>query len=300
MIKGLLGLLAFGLGVSHASPADFYGTWSDGQAEIAGYQLKEFRYGQVRDGQAVLIYVTEPFSRARGVKVDGYDPKNPDHFIALKLNIIKRFQTGIYDYSIMTSLFADPQDGMQPVKQTFSSQEWCGHVYEELKFDAKGVEVDTRSYFDGETTKTNLRSGRTATLDSLWIIARGLTTGGPSGVTFTQSFLGSSTTRRLRHLPVQIFPAQPRWIQKPTNVTTRAGDFNVKTLVFNRQSGVECQMHIETNAPYRVIGWRCNDGEQATLTGSTRLAYWTRARLGDERLLKGLGLTPMSPETPGQ
>jgi len=286
------------VGVSYASPASFYQDWSDGQAELSGYQLEQPRYGQMRAGQAILIYVTEPFSRKKRVKVDRYDPTNPDHFIALKLNFVRRFQTGVYDYAVMTSLFADPGQSMRTVKQTFSSQEWCGQVYEELLFDAKAVQIDTRSYFEGESERTILKTIDASTIDSLWITARGLTTGGPKAAAGVKDMIGSSVIRRLQHLPPRIFSSQARWLAAPTRVKTRAGEFEVKTLVYTRQDQIQCRLDVELAKPYRIIGWRCADGERATLTGSTRLAYWTRARLGDESLLKDLGLAPMSPETP--
>ena len=37
----------------------------------------------LRTGRAVLVFVTEPFSRSRKVKVDRWNPKDPDQFTAL-------------------------------------------------------------------------------------------------------------------------------------------------------------------------------------------------------------------------
>ncbi len=34
----------------------------DGKAELDGYRLKVSRYGEQREGTAVMIFVTEPFS----------------------------------------------------------------------------------------------------------------------------------------------------------------------------------------------------------------------------------------------
>ena len=39
-------------------PPDFWKHWGDGQAELNGYRLKQPRYGVVRDGTAVMIFVT--------------------------------------------------------------------------------------------------------------------------------------------------------------------------------------------------------------------------------------------------
>lgn len=35
--------------------------WYAGKAEITSYKLEQARYGELRDGKAVLVYVTEPF-----------------------------------------------------------------------------------------------------------------------------------------------------------------------------------------------------------------------------------------------
>ena len=90
----------------------FWNHWSDGKAEVSAYTVTQKRYNELRSGNVFLIYVTEPFSKGRQVKVDYYDPKDPDHTIALKLNIIESFQTGIYDYRLMTSHFFDAANGL--------------------------------------------------------------------------------------------------------------------------------------------------------------------------------------------
>src|SRR5439155_6663326 len=47
---------------------EFWSYWGDGKAELDGYALVEPRYGEPRDGTAVLIYVTEDFSDSARVK----------------------------------------------------------------------------------------------------------------------------------------------------------------------------------------------------------------------------------------
>ena len=53
------------LAVCHASAAradDFWKHWGDGKAELDRYALTQPRYGELRQGTAVLIFVTEDFS----------------------------------------------------------------------------------------------------------------------------------------------------------------------------------------------------------------------------------------------
>ena len=42
--------------------SQFWKLWGDGNAELAGYDLTYSRYGQLRSGTAVSIFVTEDFS----------------------------------------------------------------------------------------------------------------------------------------------------------------------------------------------------------------------------------------------
>ena len=272
-----------------ADSSAFWTHWGDGKAELNGYRLTVSRYGQSRSGTAVMVFVTEPFSRARKVKVDRYDANNSDHFTALKLNFVRKFQTGIYDYSVMSSIFADPTARFAPVKTSFSSQEWCGHVYEETHFDPKGTKVRTDSYFEGETRTTTLEPGLWPE-ENLFIWARGLMSNGPADMKPAKiSILGSAFVRRLRHLPARPIETALDW-SAPMTLTVPAGSFTARRLSWRRQTGESCTLDIEVARPHRVLGWACSDGEKGELTGTTRLPYWRTAQEGDEKLLRDLGL----------
>lgn len=274
---------------AHADADAFWRHWSDGQAELNGYRLTQPRYGQTREGQAVLVFVTEPYSRSRLVKVDRYDPNDPDQLTVLKLNHLRTFQTGIYDYRVMTSAFTDPQRGFAPLEITFSGQEWCGHVFERITTPGGGVEVSVDSYFEGESTKTAL-SGPIVTEDTLFITARGLMAGGPgSAPAGSASVLTSALTRRLAHLPATAVATAFAWTG-PRSAKVPAGTFEVRTLEWTRGDRATCALDVEIAAPHRIVGWRCSDGEVAELTGSMRSPYWRQNREGDEKLLRKLGV----------
>jgi len=78
--------------------------WYDGTAEINSYELQQSRYGQLHQGHAVLIFVTEDFSRSKQVKLDGPGNAVDDKASVLKLNLTKKFNTGIYPYAMMQIL----------------------------------------------------------------------------------------------------------------------------------------------------------------------------------------------------
>ena len=51
-------------------PKDFVQYWYGGKAELNSYDLKQSRYGQIRNGEAVMVFVTEDFSKSKQVKLD--------------------------------------------------------------------------------------------------------------------------------------------------------------------------------------------------------------------------------------
>ena len=51
--------------------------WYDGKAEITSYALQQARYGELHTGEAVLVFVTEPFSKSKQVKLDDWRMVTP-------------------------------------------------------------------------------------------------------------------------------------------------------------------------------------------------------------------------------
>ncbi len=81
-------------------PEAFEKIWYAGKAEVSSYILQQARYGEIRNGEAVLIFVTEDFSSDKLVKLDEPEKAN-DKVRVLKMNMTKKFVTGIYPYSMM-------------------------------------------------------------------------------------------------------------------------------------------------------------------------------------------------------
>lgn len=141
--------------------------WYDGKAEIASYKLEQARYGEIHKGEAVMIFVTEQFSKKSWTKAD--NPTEDDTPV-MKLNFTKEFNTGIYPYSMMLSTFFPFENGKNALKVSTSMQEWCGHTYMELK-NKKKFEVRVDSYFEGESEK-DLKLDKTHLEDDFWTIIR--------------------------------------------------------------------------------------------------------------------------------
>ena len=278
----LIGLtLIIYAGQAHSEPSDFWTHWSDGQAEVSSYTLTQPRYGEPREGRVDLIYVTEPFSRSKRVKVDRYEPDNPDHIIALKLNIVESWRMGVYEYRLMTSHFFDVQDQLTPLKTTFSSQEWCGVSFEESLWSEGGVSIQGRSYFEGESRALKL-PGQPLFTDQLLVWARGLLTGGPATLKALPKHLIESPKRRfLRHRAPERYEASVT-LQDPKQLESPLGSVEVYPVRYLLSGGEACTLEVEARPPHRVMGWRCEGGERATLIKSDRAAYWRQTRRSDE------------------
>ncbi len=136
---------------------DFHSYWYNYGAEITRFELEQGRYGEIRPGHAVLIFVTEPFLPDIQVKSD-FEASRERSIPILKLNFIKRFNTGIYDYSMMKSVFtpipSEQQQLSKTLKVSTTRQDWCGHVFLQYNLEKDHYKVKQYSYFEKEGDRT--------------------------------------------------------------------------------------------------------------------------------------------------
>lgn len=303
------GLLAIALGVTAAAGADdFWAHWGDGRAELSGYRLVQPREGAKRAGSAVFIFVTEELSDSLRVKADpGKHPK-ADLYPVLKLNAIRDFQTGIYDYNLMTTVFSRVSPGWPVAKVSFSSQEWCGQLYHQLLPRGDKIEEEFHSYFDGEADGRGslpLPSGGVFE-DALPILLRGW------GMAYLQPgeqrtvpFLPSLLRARLDHQPLAWGKAKIARSPQTSTVTVPAGKLEVVAWTVSQEGGPTLIYQFEAAPPYRLVRWASDSGEEGQLLKSTRLPYWKLNGPGGERALRDLGLpvpvvAPPSPAPAGR
>lgn len=288
-------LMALVLAAAPAVADDFWSYWGDNQAELSGYRLTQPRYGEPRAGTAVLVFVTEDVSDSLRVKADPAKHPKADVFPVLKLNAIRDFQTGIYDYNVMTSTFARVSPGWPVAKISFSSQEWCGHVYHQLLPRGDRVSGVSHSYFDGEADgHDELALPKDGVFeDALPILLRGLRT--PyleAGESRTLPFLPSLLRARLEHRPLAWTKATIARGPDAVPVSVPAGKFSAFTWTVSVEAGPTLTFQFEVEPPHRLLRWSADTGEEAVLLKSTRLSYWKLNALGGEKYLKELGLTP--------
>ncbi|MEE2830550.1 MAG: hypothetical protein VX498_15280 [Myxococcota bacterium] len=279
-------------GPASQAPPGFWAHWGDGRAELAGYRLTQPRYGEARRGEAVLITVTEDLTRASRVKSDG---GHFDEFPVIKLNEVRDFGTGVYDYNVMTSTFL-PLDGSGPLglptKISFSSQEWCGHVWEQFRIQDSATARTLHSYFDGEADmrETLVIPPGGVFGDAMPLLARGLAGELLSpGESRQVPWMRTSLQRRLGHHRSDWVAATIGRGSDPVQMEVPAGSFEVELWTASI-NGATSTWWIERAPPHRLVGWERSDGERGELLGSFRTAYWRQNNEGDEALRRKLGL----------
>lgn len=277
------------------TPGAFEALWYDGQAEVNGYRWRGTRYGELRSGEAVAIFVTEPMGAESHVKLDRPEEHRGEALTVLKLNLVRDFQTGLYDYATMVSAWVDVRD-MRAVKLTFSSAEWCGHVFESLDVTPKGVALDLDSYFQGESTRATLAARPDGIHgDQLLIWLRGLRGRAVApGEARTLPYLADAFERRLRHQPASWGELTVTRAAEATSTTVPAGTFDAMVYALAASDGRTGRVTIEDAYPHRLLGWEWERGaellDSAELTGSRRMKYWELHAEGQEALRKELGL----------
>lgn len=283
MILALLACAAASPPPPTAGP-EFWDTWGDGRAEVDTYHLEQPRYGQVHLGSAVLIYVTEDFSYAERVKAD--PGQHPDHDVrkVLKLNAIRDFATGVYTYHVMTSSFlrvdaGDGQRALDPLKLTFSAQEWCGMVYDELIVNPARVARTLHTYFDADTRPpSSLRVPPDLVYgDAVPVLIRGLRGDWLApGESRRLPYLPTAMSDRFAHRPPALTEVQVERVAGTRPLIDGAGtSWTVEEWVVTPDGGPTTRWSVEAAAPHRVVGWTSDDGEVALLRATERIPYWS-------------------------
>ena len=294
--RPISGLIALGLMAVVTAPAaaDPFGDyWYQGQAEITTYTLEQARYGEVHPGHAVLIYVTEDFSRSKHVKLDNPSAAGDDRVPVLKLNATKSFYTGVYPYSLMTSVFSplDTAREPNPLKITTTTQEWCGHTFSQIDRTATGFDVRHHSYFESEG---DFDAGIVVhhTEDGLWNLIRLDPEALPRG---ELELLIGTQFQRLSH---QTWT--PRIAEATLEVDPENSGLRIYTLSYP-SLGRTLAIRFQAEFPHTIEGWEevyrsgWGSGAQVLTTRATKkerrmLDYWSRHDLADAPLRRELGL----------
>lgn len=258
--------------------------WYAGEAELSSYTLKQARYGEIREGHAVLIYVTEDFLKKEQVKADRYNKSN---IPVLKLNYTKKFNTGIYPYSIMQSTFYPVSDDGHALKVSASMQEWCGHVYSQLN-NRSQFELTSHSYFEGEADQS-FSLPKTHLENEIWTKIRINPSKLPTG---KMEMIPSLEFCRLKHKACKAYKATASLVQE-----AGLSVYTIDYPALNRSLTIEFQ----STFPHVIESWsetfQSGFGSNAkTLTSTAKRIktvqskYWTQNRNKHEVLRDSLGI----------
>lgn len=275
------------------SSAQFNVYWNTGKAELAYYELMQARYGKIYRGEMVLISVTEPFRTDKHVKAE--TPEGMQNAInVLKVQQMRRFATGIYDYALTTTSFA-PLSGYGVLKITGSAVDWCGQAWLQLNRKDASFRIESRSYFEnlGDSDYTIPAALHE---DEIWQIIRINPEKLPTGSVMMVSSLISA---RLRHRKLAAESAQAelqhfaRLQQKEYSLLYAPGTPDERKVVFV----------FEREFPHKILEYRETysdivgaSGKKEKLTTVARLkktlhsAYWQQNNPENQKDRKALGI----------
>lgn len=267
--------------------------WYEGKAEVSRYELQQNRYRDVHPGEAILIFVTEDFLTDKQVKNDNYS--NPNSIPILKANMIRKFPTGLYDYSMMTSVFTPVGNSDYPntLKVTTSSQEWCGHTYMQLNLGSNNYDVTLHSYFENEADQ-DIEVPVKILEDELFNRIRINPDNLPTG---KMELLPSTVVARLMHLKYQ--PYEAVLSLAPYSGSEFEGEaLQVYTIEYPELNRT-LEIVFEQTAPYEIAGWKDSYPSAfdrqvrstiAKKTHQIKNAYWSKNSLEDMEVRAELGL----------
>ena len=265
-----------------------------GLAEVAHYAGVVMRYRQRRPADLFLITVTEPFNLQQGVKSEMV---GEGAITALKQNQVLHFQTGVYPYRQMNSIFWRVGDGTL-IKASMTSQEWCGHTFKEIRTLPKHVQLSYNSYWEGEGVGyyriplPRHKAGKVAFLyDELPLILRSPSFSGYKSFSLFPLLMSSQVlrpdldvgkpARRPRFVPSQVEFSYDSF-QLPTVLKKFAKVLKVKIRFRDSVNKNQDVFYILTSHPSRILlGWDRHDGGSFRLKGLYYTDYWNQNANGD-------------------
>ncbi|MEM6765232.1 MAG: hypothetical protein AAF824_01310 [Bacteroidota bacterium] len=263
---------------------EFKKHWYSGKAEVASFALQQSRYGDLHQGNAVMIFVAEDFSLSKQVKLDYPRGASNDKTSILKMNMVKKFTTGIYPYSMMLSVFTPVERGYQPhtLKTSTTIQEWCGHVFSQLNLREEAYELKEFSYFESEGDSQ--RKLPTDLLeDEVWSLIKLDPTLLPTG---KHDIIPGAFNSRLRHNRIQAVRAEMS--------LSEADEKGIRTYSIFYPSRRTLAIAFDQNFPYTIMGWTetLPSGQQTIASRKTgkMIDYWTRNDPSDSYLRDELSL----------
>ena len=269
---------------------NFDNYWYENNAEITSFELTQARYGEYHTGEAVMIFVTEPFSESKQVKLDDWK-NNDDQVGVLKFNMTKKFLTGIYPYSMMMSTFVPiTEEGLSPpMKVTTTVQEWCGQTFMQLNEQNSSYRIRGFSYFESEGD-IDVTIPKILLEDQLWTMIRINPDNLPQGkhdilpATFYLRLKHKNTTPVMAHLTSKVESSSTFY---PSLHRSYKIEYPKRTL----------KIYFENSFPYPILGWEeilINKDKTVTTSAKKKkmikTTYWSQNKNHNRMLRKQLNL----------
>lgn len=267
--------------------------WNQGKAEISIYNLSQNRYQDNYPGKLISIFVKEDFLTDKQVKNEQYTSNNST---AILKNIqIRKFTTGVYDYSLFTSTFT-PIDKIKfpkTLKVTATSQEWCGTIFTQFNFKNGKYQTEQRSYFENEgDTNGTIKSA--VLEDEIFNTIRINPAMLPEG---NFELIPAANFIQLKHLKRTFFSANAKLKLYEGNdfYGTNLNEYQIEIPALKRKLCIV----FEDKAPFKIIGWLDSfpsafDNKLRTtkviLKEQKLLPYWNMNSLADTKVRELIGV----------
>lgn len=242
--------------------------WDDGLAEVAEYDLQQFRYGHLHPGTATMVAVREAMGERRAVKATAADSATVP---VLKLHWVRSFQTGVYRYDQASFQLVRQADGI-PLRWLITSHEWCGAA---SKSWVNGGPLRVSSYFDGHgDLQQPLDLGSDVVLaDSLWWWARAWVAAGAKPVAL-RIVPSQIEGRCIDTEPVAaVISSAPGQVKNPLGAQPAEVPAVIVTI---RHGAVIDRLAIAADDRHALLSWQQADGSTLTLRSIRRFAYWAQ------------------------
>ncbi|PZX61066.1 hypothetical protein LV84_00054 [Algoriphagus ratkowskyi] len=263
----------------------FASHWYQDRAEINVFDLKQMRYGEVREGNAVMIFVTEDISKRKQVKLDDPAGSGKDAMKVMKLNMTREFVTGIYPYNTMLSVFTPVYDDLNSPKITASMTEWCGQSFAQLNWKNNKYQANIYSYFEAEGDQDFSIAAMSE--DEIFNLIRLNPDLVPTG---NKKLIPSLIFNRFTHIPLE---AESVVISK-----RKAGANQAEIEVIYEEIGRKFLVRYMDSFPYEIMSWQetqtTKEGKEEVTSAVRKsvqmIDYWKKNGLQHEPLRKSLGL----------
>jgi len=270
--------------------------WHRGKAEVSRFRLEQVRYGQSHRGHAVSIFVKEQFLPASQVKYDGIET-DEDPVTVLKHIATRDFYTGIYPYSVMTTVFSPFEaNSGHAYKITGTTQDWCGQTFMQLNNWEGRFAIKYHSYFQAEGDQDFTVDGALLE-DDLWSLVRTDPVGLPVGEINLFPSIHCVQLQIREFYPHEAFATLEKLFD-PTLSTDSLYAYTVRYKDIPRTFALS----FDVDFPHAILAWEETEDNVAERDGTPPLRtrgvrthslmvdYWNRSSVADSSYKPLLGL----------